>query len=515
MAVSLAQVVGLAELELQVRTTTPSLDRPLRWVASSELLDPTPWIEAGDLVLTTGMVMSGEAEESRAYVRRLADVQAAGLGFGVGVHHADVPAVLLAAAEELGLPVIEVPAPLPFVAVSRAVSRLQAAEEYAESGAAFDSQRRMIRQVLAVQSADPAGQSSPGDAVVTVLSRHIRGFALHLGPTGEVLSAFPEAAAEKAGELAPEIDRLRPRGLLASASISSAQEHIVIVPVGIRESVRGFVVAGATSALTSADQAVLNLAVSLLAWSGSQGPALERRLDPWRALLLDHGRVTGFSAEQLASVGLGHVDPRSAVGVCARPAPGRSGLRGVLEGIEAGGDALLCEDAGGGLVGIAARPDADGVPGIVRSIAQAESVLSVGFSEVLDLTESATVRQALEQASQAARSGPGIRPFAEVGARSLGALVDAAVAGEWARGYLAPLAAVPEGHELRETLHAWLASHGQADATAQRLGIHRHTVRHRLRRAEAVLGMSLDDPEVRANLWFALSSTTDAVPAAQ
>jgi len=55
-----------------------------------------------------------------------------------------------------------------------------------------------------------------------------------------------------------------------------------------------------------------------------------------------------------------------------------------------------------------------------------------------------------------------------------------------------------------QTLRAWLAEHGQVDATAQQLGIHRHTVRHRLRRIESVLGRSLDDPSVRANLWFAL-----------
>ena len=37
--------------------------------------------------------------------------------------------------------------------------------------------------------------------------------------------------------------------------------------------------------------------------------------------------------------------------------------------------------------------------------------------------------------------------------------------------------------------------------------VHRHTVRHRLRRAEALLGRSLDDPGVRAELWLALTRT--------
>jgi PucR family transcriptional regulator, purine catabolism regulatory protein len=134
MTVTVEQVVLLAELDLRLATHTPSLDRPLRWVAVSEQQDPTPWIESGDLVLTTGMAMTSDASECRAYVERLVRADAAGLGFGVGLHHAQVPAALVAAGEELGLPVIIVPEPLPFVAVSRAVSRLLSAEEYAESG---------------------------------------------------------------------------------------------------------------------------------------------------------------------------------------------------------------------------------------------------------------------------------------------------------------------------------------------------------------------------------------------
>ena len=65
-----------------------------------------------------------------------------------------------------------------------------------------------------------------------------------------------------------------------------------------------------------------------------------------------------------------------------------------------------------------------------------------------------------------------------------------------------------------DTLRAWLDQHGQVDAAAQRLGIHRHTVRHRLRRAEGVLGRSLDDPAVRADLWFALAAVRPADSAA-
>ncbi len=48
-----------------------------------------------------------------------------------------------------------------------------------------------------------------------------------------------------------------------------------------------------------------------------------------------------------------------------------------------------------------------------------------------------------------------------------------------------------------ETLASFLTHHGSWDRTAADLGVHRHTVRHRIRRVEELTGLSLDDPEDR------------------
>ncbi|EFL02919.1 regulatory protein [Streptomyces sp. SPB78] len=61
---------------------------------------------------------------------------------------------------------------------------------------------------------------------------------------------------------------------------------------------------------------------------------------------------------------------------------------------------------------------------------------------------------------------------------------------------------------LVASLRAWLAHHGQWDAAAAELGVHRHTLRYRMRRVEEILGRSLDDPDVRMELWLALKATT-------
>ncbi|WP_344291514.1 helix-turn-helix domain-containing protein, partial [Streptomyces synnematoformans] len=60
--------------------------------------------------------------------------------------------------------------------------------------------------------------------------------------------------------------------------------------------------------------------------------------------------------------------------------------------------------------------------------------------------------------------------------------------------------------DLVASLRAWLSRHGQWDAAAADLGVHRHTLRYRMRRVEEILGRSLDDPDTRMELWLALKA---------
>ena len=60
------------------------------------------------------------------------------------------------------------------------------------------------------------------------------------------------------------------------------------------------------------------------------------------------------------------------------------------------------------------------------------------------------------------------------------------------------------GDELVETLGTWLRCDAVAEAAALRLGIHRHTVRARLRRAAELLDRDLEAFPARAEVWAAL-----------
>ncbi len=110
----------VAELGLTLATGEEHAQSSVRWVHSTELLDPTPWLRGGELLLTTGLQLSG-AKPQREFVERLAEREIAGLGFGTGFVHKKVPAAVLNAARKLGFPLFEVPYELPFIAVTERV----------------------------------------------------------------------------------------------------------------------------------------------------------------------------------------------------------------------------------------------------------------------------------------------------------------------------------------------------------------------------------------------------------
>ena len=130
-----------------------------------------------------------------------------------------------------------------------------------------------------------------------------------------------------------------------------------------------------------------------------------------------------------------------------------------------------------------------------------------GVGDSAEVDDPGSLGRSLARARRAlAAGGDGLRRYDDLGG-GLEALLDPAAADAWAAALLAPLDQPGERADLAATLRAWLGRHGQVDAAAADLGVHRHTVRHRLRRAEALLGRSLDDPGVRAELWLALTRT--------
>src|SRR5271167_3590172 len=114
----------VAELGLELVSGQDSAQAHVRWVHSTELTDPTPWLKGGELLLSMGIQLDGPKAQ-RELIERLADHEIAGLGFGTGFAHKRLPAALVNAARSRRFPLFEVPYELPFIAITeRAFARL-------------------------------------------------------------------------------------------------------------------------------------------------------------------------------------------------------------------------------------------------------------------------------------------------------------------------------------------------------------------------------------------------------
>jgi purine catabolism regulator len=132
----------VAELGLTLVSGLQSAQAHVRWVHSTELTDPTPWLKGGELLLTMGIQLDGPKAQ-RELIDRLADHEIVGLGFGTGFSHRKLPAALVTAARKRGFPLFEVPYELPFIAITEKAFAQLVNERYEML------QRNMVGDVLA------------------------------------------------------------------------------------------------------------------------------------------------------------------------------------------------------------------------------------------------------------------------------------------------------------------------------------------------------------------------------
>ncbi len=132
----------VTELGLTLVSGLQSAQAHVRWVHSTELIDPTPWLKGGELLLTMGIQLDGPKAQ-RELIERLADHEIAGLGFGTGFTHKKLPAALVTAARKREFPLFEVPYELPFIAITERAFAQLVNERYEML------QRNMVGDVLA------------------------------------------------------------------------------------------------------------------------------------------------------------------------------------------------------------------------------------------------------------------------------------------------------------------------------------------------------------------------------
>lgn len=470
-----------------------AVDRPLRWVHSSDLVDPTPFLADDLALLTTGTQFADESADGiDAYVARLAERGVVGLGFGTEVQRSGIPQHLITACSEAEIPLFEVPYDTPFIAVARAHSEAIAAQTYARRTWALDTQR-----ALAIAALRPRGLES----TLSELARRLDHWVGMFDATGLLAHEHPHQSlsAEDAAVLAARTTDLITRGGHASQALTIGMRSFTLFTLGGAGHLRG-VIAIATAQLDAEARAVVTSVIAMAGLALEQNDRLEKVLQRLHSqvlasLLLDD--------PTLARQVLGAVPAEPVViGVASADAP--------ADALTDWWDRQRTEY---GLAVFSASSDA----GLTVCVSAADQQLFDEVAERFDLRlglsepeEYAAFSRAHEQAVAALKQGgsgvgqSGAVRYADTVATS----VLSALATDEARLVAASRLAPLRPHDgLEHTLRVWLEHDARFETAATALGIHRHTLRSRVTQAARLLDTDLSTFPARAELWAALQTT--------
>jgi purine catabolism regulator len=505
------------ELELELAAGAEEAERPIRWVHISELEDPTPWLNGGELLLTTGIQLTSPGRQ-RAFIERLDERGLAGLGLGTGFEHKQLPKALLDEARERRFPLFEVPYEMPFIAITeRAFTELVNAQYgILERGVAVHE--RLERLVIEERGLDE---------VLAAISAAISSSALLLDARGAVIARHDEPRVELTDEglegLAAEI---RERGAAGrSAAFSPESEELarrsLAVPVPARAEgtmSAWLAVVRPEAELSEFDRLITRQAAIILALELMRERAVretERRLAG--DVLADalsgrvdadelRGRLQPFGIGDSAAVILLQVPEPAAAEERVEQTLAERGALGLVAPTSATGRPLLCAVVG-----------AEAGDPIELARAARAALLTVGIESRAAASRPAGIgslrrafheaRCALEATSFADGEAPEVASYRDLGAFTLLlALQDDEALRLYADNLLAPIEDTDGeyGGELLRSLEAYIEQNGQWERAARELYCHRHTLRYRIRRIEELTGRDLSRAHDRIEFWLAL-----------
>jgi len=518
MAITIRDLIAHKDLGLQVEGGASGLDRAVRWVHTSELSDPTQWLRGGELLLTTGMGLVGSPAVQRAYIRRLSRAGLAGLGFGLGFGFEEVPAAIVRAADREGFPVLAVPYPVPFIAIAEAVSSRLAEERMRDAQMSIE-----IHESLASLVSEGAGPADVLDDVIALaggwallfdLRGHVVARSASVGVARpnpiEVWSALPRGLVERHGAMTAS--EVSPQGTMVGLAVMAGKRH------------EGVLVFGKKQKLEARDRIVVRHAVTVLGLLLSSRRAIveaERRVAGDILSEAFSGRLTGSALKRrLELVGFSPGAPLTVLvleGPANTDAAALDDLAWTLDGAIGSRTRTVRTVATAGRVSaLVTHPEPEvlaeavlvEVLGAATELGLDPEGIRIGVGES---TPPESIRHSYLSAVMALRAAAG-RPIAsprDLGSYALllGAQPRPVLEG-FVRSVLGPLMDRDQAKssELVASVRAFIESGGRWEPGAEMLGVHRHTLRYRVRQAEELLGRDLTSAEDRLEVWLALKA---------
>jgi purine catabolism regulator len=462
-------------------------DAEVSWAHSSDLVDPTPFLDAGQVLLTTGTQFTTAGTDEEGYVARLAARGVAALGFGTEVATTGTPAGLVAACAAHGLPLFEVPYHVPFIAIGRFVADRVAAAEHARDTWALGAMRSISFAALR-----PDGLGATLAELARQLDRSVLLFGSAGTATHEESGDTGTITTEQRREITAEATRLLDRAQRSGSTMHLGDVTVSLQTIGRRSELRGVLAVAGRRELDASDQTVVTSVVALVGVALEQGRVLSRARSSVRSAAV---RALLDGRPDLASAVLAELGERVPEGefVVARVSADDGGT---APEFRAADSTILDGRVDSGRVLIGALTD---VESAAATLSRAGA--RVGISSPASVADLDRARREAETALDATTAAAAVVRASDLGTRGVDWLLDRPGSRDIASAVLRPLA-----HDavLLESLGAWLEANGQTDPAARRLGVHRHTLRARIATIERLIGRDLSSFAARTELWIAL-----------
>ncbi len=573
MSVTLSDLLAESALGLSlvVSGDPGALDAPIVWVHSSESVDPTPYLEGGEMLLVTGLQWPEELPQEpqglpqeregavpsrdarrlpgaqsadrqsfdaqtiaalRQYASRLADAGVRGIGFGIGVAHAAIPQWLVDECQQTGVPLLSVPLETPFIAISKRVARGVSDGRRQEFATLYHNQQQLIRSTR---------QIDPVRGIITKTAQLVGGWAAFLNPAGSIRESSHHFLPVDVNGLSDALTFSK----LGEAKFFQARGYdIAVLHVASADRITlGYLVAGCKGEKGALDQTLCAEAATLLALSAGGSSRGIRALTHFRSAM------TRDCLEGRSDAVVRYADDLWG-GMPREP----------LEVLRIMGEDAAVEDAArlfepfGSHIARSMNPAVYGklddelwvvvsqgnAPEWLGQLAK-DSRLAVGESSGCTWHDLARARhEAFQAGSQALASGAKAVRYGDTGGvASLEAMVDPAAMRAFADLRLAPIANLTfdrstgprktsmaggaggmgdtstggigagsvDAVHAVDVVRAWVSCRGRVEEAARLLGVHRHTMTKYVAKVGEALHMEMGDPGVMAELWYACRYT--------
>ncbi len=500
-----------------------------------EVPEVTRWLKGGELLFTAMFAVKDGPQAQVRLVRGLANKRVAALAVKPGQYVKEVPATLVAEAQAVGLPLLELPPDVPYMDVAGPVLDMITESRLRSVQAAESIRGQLLELLMTYPSLEPfcASLSEIVRLPVAILDDDCR-FLASASPVGEHEGGWTAEIAEVLQLAAAARSQSRARDAFDTASHPLGEERsATLVPIIVDARFSGYLcLLGKGPPIDSYESLVLEQAARALRLEFARervqvGKSHQLQDSLLEELIIGAPRTSELSNQKARMLNMDLRDNYVSLVVRISGLVDSNFVLALERRLQQACRATFADQN----QLIISRLDPEHLVGIVNcrtgrlsnlllaSLSRAVDELSgrfpkadilLGVSRIWRGSES--FRRAYEEAMRVVQLHGSIvtarvASYARLGVyQLLNELIGSPALLEFYDQTIAPLIDYDKEHnrELSSTAEAFFASGMNLSKTARALHLHRNTLVYRLRRIEEISGHSLDDPEDSFELHLAL-----------